>query len=78
MYELVSHTPKRKASGSNPLRNRLKAPESLKWDYGAFCVSIFLLHKFEKGKDRTYILGKKIYREKKETIQYVRPGQTHE
>ena len=25
-----------------------------------------------KGKDRTYILGKKIYREKKETIQYVR------
>ena len=25
-----------------------------------------------KGKNRTYILGKKIYRENKETIQYVR------
>ena len=35
-------------------------------------LELGLIEASGKGKDRTYILGKKIYRENKETIQYVR------
>ena len=42
MYEVVSHTPKRKASGSNPLRNIGHIAESL--DFTRFSAFLFLVN----------------------------------